>query len=133
MNHIELGAKGEKLAQEYLKKRGYQILDTNFKCKFGEVDIVATKDGEVSFVEVKTRSQELFGRPAEAVGFVKQRHIYKVAEFYILTNHLKDVPISLDVIEVYIFNKSKPRVIHMRNAIIERPYMLRKGARYAHY
>ena len=132
MNHIDLGVKGEKLAQEFLKRRGYHILDTNFKCKFGEIDIIATKDDEISFIEVKTRSQDLFGSPAEAVNIAKQRHIYKVAQFYILSERMKDVPISLDVVEVYLYPKGKPRIVHMRNAIIENPYMMRRGLRYAY-
>ena len=132
MNHIDLGVKGEKLAQEFLKRRGYHILDTNFKCKFGEIDIIATKDDEISFIEVKTRSQDLFGSPAEAVNIAKQRHIYKVAQFYILSERMKDVPISLDVVEVYLYPKGKPRIVHMRNAIIENSYMMRRGLRYAY-
>lgn len=127
-----IGVKGEKLAQNFLKRRGYQILETNFKCKWGEADIIATKDGEISFVEVKTRGQNFFGSPADAVNLTKRKHIYKVAEFYILKNNMRDIPISLDVIEVYLLKKNEPRIFHLRNAIIENPYQIRKRKRYAY-
>ena len=75
MNNIALGIYGEKLALKYLKKQKYKILEKNFRCALGEIDIVA-KDGEfLVFVEVKTRSSNAFGEPMEAVDFYKQRKL----------------------------------------------------------
>ena len=121
MNKKEIGAAGEKLAQEFLCDRGYTIVETNFLCRFGEADIIATRDGELIFIEVKTRGQELFGYPSESVTPVKRNHIYKVAEFYLYKNKIEDIPVSLDVIEVYLIDESNPRIVHIRNAIIDRP------------
>lgn len=122
----ELGKRGEKAAKEYLIEKGYSILETNFLCVFGEVDIIARKENELIFVEVKTRGQELFGRPREGVTYVKKKHIYKVAEFYLYKNKIVNTPISLDVIEVYIFDEDIPKVLHIKNAIIEKPQICRR-------
>ena len=115
-----LGKRGEELATEFLEKEDYEILDRNFSCAFGEVDIIGYKDGEIIFVEVKTRTQDFFGMPAEAVNWVKRRHLYKVAEAYLYRNNLFDLPISFDVIEVFLFEDDY-RIAHIKNAIIENP------------
>ncbi len=116
----ELGEYGEGKACEYLQNKGYKIIERNFRCHVGEADIIATKDNGVIFVEVKTRSQERYGEPSEAVNCIKKKHIYKVAEWYSLKNNLWDLPISLDVIEVYV-NEKIYRINHIKNAIFERP------------
>ena len=67
------GDAGEKKARAYLKKHGYKILERNYKNPFGEVDIIAEKDGAVVFAEVKTRSSDLFGQPNEAVNGVRRQ------------------------------------------------------------
>ena len=68
-----IGIDGEKAAEKYLKDKNYKIIDTNFRTRFGEVDIIA-KDGEfIVFVEVKTRGEKSFGNPMEAVNYDKQR------------------------------------------------------------
>lgn len=117
----KIGNEGEKLARKYLEERGYQILESNFYCRFGEIDIIAKYKGEICFVEVKTRKQIKYGVPAESVTKYKKNHIYRIAEFYIYLYHLYDQPISLDVIEVYLFNDKESRVEHIKNAIIEKP------------
>ena len=119
------GAKGEIAAQNYLKENGYSIIETNFKCHFGEVDIIASKDDELTFVEVKTRGQEVFGTPAESITYHKQKHIYKVAEYYIYKNKILNMPISLDAVEVYLFDDAASKIEHIKNAIIEKPHCLR--------
>lgn len=118
----KMGRLGEKFAREYLEKKGYTIIETNFYCRFGEIDIIVKLNDEISFVEVKTRGQELFGNPADSVNSIKKNRIYKVAEFYTYIHELYDVPMSLDVIEVYIYEKDKKRIVHMKNAIIDNPY-----------
>ena len=117
----KIGKTGEKLAQKYLQDKGYEIVDTNFYCRFGEIDIIAKLEGEVSFIEVKTRRQIQYGVPAESVTRHKKSHIYKIAEFYTYLYNLYNVPISLDVIEVYLFDEKEPRIEHLKNAIIENP------------
>ncbi len=116
-----VGAKGECLAKEYLEQNGYQIVETNFYCRFGEIDIIAKLNDEISFVEVKTRKQERYGAPAESVNKNKKKHMYKSVEFYTYLYRLYNVQISLDVIEVYLYEDKEPRIEHIKNAIIENP------------
>lgn len=116
----ELGRQGERFAAEFLEKEGYEILDKNYSCAFGEIDVIATKDEDIIFVEVKTRSQLEFGYPSEAVDARKQKHIYKVAESYLYKTKMWRRPISFDVIEVYIEDDDY-KIAHIKNAIIENP------------
>lgn len=83
MKTTELGKIGEEFAANLLELQGYRILERNFRCRMGEIDLIAEKDGEISFVEVKTRRSARFGRPAEAVSPEKQRRMRKAAEFYL--------------------------------------------------
>ncbi len=95
-----LGSSGEKLAVKYLKKKKYKILATNYRTHVGEIDIIV-KDGEyVVFVEVKTRTTDLFGVPSEAVNREKQRKYCKVAQEYLIKSGYTDAPCRFDVIEV---------------------------------
>lgn len=118
----KIGMKGEKIAQRYLEKMGYKIIETNFYCRFGEIDIIAQFEEEIVFCEMKTRKQIKYGNGAESVNYYKQKHLYKVAEFYTYLYRLYNLPISFDVIEVYLFDDKETRVEHIRNAIIENPY-----------
>lgn len=100
-NKAEVGQSGEKLIVKYLKKNKYKILETNYRTAFGEADIIAQKDKYLVFVEVKTRSSELYGSPCEAVGAKKQQRYIKIAEYY-LSCHEKfaDFYVRFDVAEV---------------------------------
>ena len=97
-----LGAKGELTAEGYLKKQGYKILDKNYKVKFCEVDIIAVKNGVITFVEVKTRSSNAYGTPAQAVNYDKQRRYREIAIVYLMQKNLPvdDTEISFAVVEV---------------------------------
>ncbi len=77
------GKYGEDKACEYLEHRGWRILDRNFRCKAGELDIVALGEGHLCFVEVKYRSRTDYGMPRDAVGRAKQRKLIKAAMLYI--------------------------------------------------
>ncbi len=91
---------GEFDAVEFLKDKGYRILQTNYKTKFGEIDIIAQDGNVIVFVEVKLRSTLAYGRPIEAVDARKQRKIRKVAEFYLMVKHKSESDVRFDVIEV---------------------------------
>lgn len=97
MNTKQIGDFGEKAAEEYLEDMDYEILERNFRLKFGEVDIIAEKDGCTVFVEVKTRKNNLHGNPSEFVDFRKQRRIRKAAACY---RDLVNDDVRFDVIEV---------------------------------
>ena len=94
------GNLGEELAENYLIEIGYIILDRNFRYKTGEIDLIC-KDGDyISFVEVKTRTSNIFGEPCEAVTTLKQLKICKTAEVYIMKRKLYKFNYRFDVIEV---------------------------------
>jgi putative endonuclease len=95
-----LGNKGEKSAVKYLKAQGYKILATNYRTPFGEADIIAADGDEVVFTEVKTRTSDSFGTPAEAVVSAKQRRYKRIAQFYWMETG-KEPNARFDVLEVY--------------------------------
>ena len=114
----ELGKLGEELACKYLKKNNYMIIEKNFMCKQGEIDIIAQdiNKKELVFIEVKTRSNLKYGNPSDAVNKMKQKHIYKSAEYYIYKNAIKNIPVRIDVIEIYV-TRSKRKLNHIKNAV----------------
>ena len=116
MNNKILGNEGEEEATQYLIKNGYKIIERNFLCKRGEIDIIA-KDGDtIVFIEVKTRKSIKYGTPAEAVDEIKQKHIYKAAEYYLYSRNLENEYVRIDVIEVYYKNDSF-KINHIKKAI----------------
>ncbi len=98
----EKGRRGEDEAVRVLKKRGYKILERNFRARFGEIDIIARHGDTVVFVEVKARSDKTagFGTPAEAVGRKKQDRIIKTAHEWLRKDKKKDRAVRFDVVEV---------------------------------
>ena len=102
-----IGDYGEHLAELYLTDLGYIILDKNFRCKLGEIDLIG-KDGDyITFIEVKTRRTTCFGMPCEAVNFVKQNKILKTAQMYILKKKLNKYNFRFDVVEIILNNNVK--------------------------
>ena len=97
MNTIDIGAMGEDYAEQVLHDKGYIILERNFKCKHGEIDIIAKDEKTFVFVEVKTRQSTRYGNPSEAVNYFKQQRIMKSAFWYIKG---KEVDMRFDVFEV---------------------------------
>ena len=95
-----LGDRGETLACGFLKAQGYEILEKKYKCKLGEIDVIALRQGRLSFVEVKTRTSIQFGVPQEAVTFQKQEKIFKVAQWYLKEKKLVNFPIEFDVVAI---------------------------------
>jgi len=94
------GAQGEQRAAEYLRGRGYRILERNYRCPLGEMDIIARDGKTVVFVEVKTRSSERFGSPQAAVGPRKQHRMTAIALYYLKAKGLLDGPARFDVAAV---------------------------------
>lgn len=113
----ERGKNGENIAVKYLEKNNYKIIERNFRCRKGEIDIIAydATSKEIVFVEVKTRSSIIYGEPKEAVNKTKQKHIKLVASYYNYTYGLYDIPVRFDVIEVMI-NNSIYKVYHIKQA-----------------
>ena len=100
MTTSELGRWGEELAAGELEAKGFVILRRNFRCRQGEIDLIAEKRRTLVFVEVKRRTSQRYGRPAEAVTPDKQRHIVRTAMLYLQENRRMDVAVRFDVIEV---------------------------------
>ena len=94
-----LGRQGEDLAAKYLKKHGYKIVERNFKTPFGEADLIARKGETYCFVEVKTRSGDGFGAPAEAVDARKQERYHKIAQYYCAMLH-REIDCRFDVASI---------------------------------
>ena len=83
MDRRQLGKIGEDMAAEILRCKGYRILERNYRCRAGEIDIIADRYGELCFVEVKTRQGFNYGRPCEAVRYEKKKHIRSTAQQYL--------------------------------------------------
>lgn len=100
----EIGSWGENLACQYLQGNNYKVVERNFLCRQGEIDIVAEDliKNELVFIEVKTRSNFKYGNPADAVDKQKRRHMVQAIRYYLYKNHIQDVAIRVDVLEVYI-------------------------------
>jgi putative endonuclease len=96
----KLGEKGEDIAVRYLKSRGYRILERNYRIKLGEIDIIAEQGADLVFIEVKTRSDILFGTPFDSVTVPKQRQLSKVALEYMSKQGCHNRPARFDVVGV---------------------------------
>ena len=96
-----IGNKGEDLAADYLKRKGYRIVSRNFKTLFGEIDIIAEDRNTLVFVEVKTRTDDSFGHPFEAVHRRKQEKMKRVALSYLKKNK-RECPARFDVLSIEI-------------------------------
>ena len=111
------GRLGEGMALRHLQERGYEILATNYRKRFGEVDIVARWRGTIVFVEVKTRHSRRYGVPQEAVDERKQRQLARIAQDYLAAHHLENAPARFDVIAVTLDCEDQPaRIDHIDNA-----------------
>jgi putative endonuclease len=95
-----LGRTGERLAAEKLEQCGYHILERNFRCPYGEIDLIAEQQQELVFVEVKTRRGQAYGRPEEAVTVRKQRKIVQVALYYLDIHTCSERSWRVDVVAV---------------------------------
>ena len=113
--HI-VGKYGEDVAERYLKQKGYNIIEKNFSCRQGEIDLIAQNKEYIVFVEVKTRSNFLYGKPVDAVGDEKQKHMYNVARYYLYIHGLEQSFVRFDVIEVHI-DRGIAKVNHIRQIL----------------
>lgn len=113
-----LGRWGEERAAEYLRGRGYRILACNWRCRFGEIDIVAREGKTLCFVEVKLRRGDRYGRAAEQVDRRKRQRLTLAAQAY-LEQHPEDCPMRFDVLEVYApggRTDRPPEILHWKDA-----------------
>ena len=115
-----LGAMGEAAAADWLRKKRWKILGMNYRCPYGELDIIARDGEELVFVEVKLRREGGYAGAAEAVTPAKQRKLRIAAESWAVENDLEDTPCRFDVIEIYLERDGNrvSRIRHLEEAFI---------------
>jgi putative endonuclease len=111
----ELGKKGEDKALRFLKKNGYRIIEQNYVCKMGEMDIIAKEKDTLVFIEVKARTSMAFGPPQLAVTPFKQRQLSKVALHFLKEKKLEDMKARFDVVAI-LLPPEKEKIELIRNA-----------------
>ena len=117
MSNKTFGSYGESLARDYLKARGYRILDENFRSQLGEIDLVVQDGKTVCFVEVKTRQSLAQGQPFEAVNARKIRKLSQMAAFYLKFKYnFLDIHSRFDVISIVHDKTGYPVIQHIKNA-----------------
>ncbi len=114
MNNIDKGRLGERLARKYLLDKGYEILESNYRNRLGEIDIIALHKGILVFIEVKTRTNIKYGYAYEAVNSRKQSKIMKTSMVYIKSRGYGDMQLRYDIIEVYLTEDLK--ISHIEDA-----------------
>ena len=112
---IALGKTGEDLACGELERRGYAIIARRYRCRCGELDVVARDGSTLVFVEVKARDSHAFGDAAEAVTWQKQQRIVRLASEYVMRHHLNDTACRFDVVSIQ-FDDGRPVIEVFQNA-----------------
>ncbi len=112
----DIGAIGEDLAIDHLERNGYKIIDRNYKCRYGEIDLIASIDNKLIFIEVKLKKGIKYCKAIEAVNDPKQKKIIKSALTYIQKHKIENLDIRFDVIGIELGTRKKPKITHIPNA-----------------
>ncbi len=112
----ELGKLGEEVVSNYITRLGYKILERNFECNQGEIDIIALDNKELVFIEVKTRTSKKYGEAGETVNTFKKRHMINTIKYYLYQRNLEDEFIRIDVAEVYV-KENNIKINYIKKAI----------------
>lgn len=110
-----LGREGERLAEQYLKKKGYKVIERNYRCRGAELDLIVLDRRVIVFVEVKTRTGHGFGSPFEAVEFRKQQKMIQAAQYFLNEKKLYQRDARFDVVGIS-WPAGEPVVEHIENA-----------------
>lgn len=97
---MNVGQKGEEYAREYLREKGFRIITSNFHARGGEIDIICKSGDTLVFVEVKTRTSDIKGKPYEAVTFPKLLHLKHAAFYYITSQNIQNASMRIDVVSI---------------------------------
>jgi len=117
-NKITIGKFGQQLAGQFLVKRSYEILSENYYTRVGEIDIIAQKNEQIIFVEVKTRTSENYGTPEEAVNDRKKEKMYDTALKYLSEKEVDHDNFRLDIIAIVIEKENmKAKIRHHKNIL----------------
>ena len=111
-----VGAYGEGVAARHLQERGLEVLERNWRCPHGEVDLILREGDDVVFCEVKTRRGTAFGSPAEAIGHRKVARLRRMAPYWLQVTGVHPREVRFDVVEVWPQRRGAPRVEHTRAA-----------------
>ena len=117
LNRKDLGEYGERLAESELLKRGYRIIERNYRCKLGEIDIVCKDAGEIVIVEVKTRSSRTHGNPQDSITSRKARRLIALGASYLAERRIPDAQWRIDVVAIMIEPEGRPRIDVIPNAV----------------
>lgn len=112
---MTFGSWGERTAEAYLKKQGYELLERNYRCRIGELDLVMKEGDTIVFVEVKTRMSLAYGLPSESITKTKQQHIRRTAQQYVSSQRLEGWDLRLDVVEI-LRTEGKTYIHHITDA-----------------
>jgi putative endonuclease len=114
--HYELGRKGEQVAIDYLIKKGYDIVEKNYRFQKAEIDIIAQKNNTLVCVEVKTRSTDYFGNPQDFIDVKKIKLLVKAMDYYVIENDL-DIEVRFDIIAI-INQNNQFKIEHLKDAFL---------------
>lgn len=115
---IQLGQRGEAMARRFLQKRGYSILESNYRCPYGEIDIVARDRDQTVFVEVRTRLSTAYGTPEESLTPTKQRHMLATSQEYLQRHEMGEADCRIDLVSIRLGAGSRePRIDHLQHAV----------------
>ncbi len=118
------GQQGEQMAAQFLLRQGYRIAQQNYRCREGEIDIIAWDGPTLVFIEVKTKGQTMFGAPQAMVNGHKQKKIVHVAMVYVQRHRLQDVNLRFDVVAITLFPGAPPEVTPVLGAFTPSPHFL---------
>ena len=117
----ELGRKGEEIALNFLKEKGYELIARNYRChKFGELDLVMRDGKYLVFVEVRTKKHTVHGTPLETVDYAKRRQIEKMAKLYMTKEKVpENTYCRFDVVGIVLSGNGEPQIEHIQDAFIK--------------
>ena len=116
MTNKAIGKYGEQIAKNFLIKKGFKILELNYRySRLAEIDIIAKKNNTIHFIEVKTRTQNFFGEPLEAINQSKLKSIYKCALYYMQNVSMKNEKYQIDAIGILLNKDNDPSITYLEN------------------
>ncbi|MFH1833124.1 MAG: YraN family protein [Candidatus Levyibacteriota bacterium] len=113
--NISQGRRGETQALEYLIKKGYKIIDRNFRTRNGEIDLIGIQNNVLVFIEVKTRTSQDFGIPFEAITYYKMKALIRVAQYYKMTHSKLPEQMRIDAVSVQLNDFGMSTIEHVEN------------------
>ena len=106
------------MARSFLQEKGYRILESNYRCPYGEIDIVAQDGEDTVFVEVRTRRSMVYGTPEESLTSAKQRHLLAASQEYLQRHDMGEADCRIDLVSIRLgAGSQEPRIDHLQHAV----------------